>query len=52
MLLEFSSFISVRYVNYFQVKYNSYYYTTLCNYKEEFVFKSISSQYDIAVGYH
>ena len=39
MLLEFSSFISVR--------YDSYCYTQLCNYREQFVFKPISSQFNI-----
>ena len=36
ILLEFSSFI--------------YCYTQLCNYREEFVFKPFSSQFNIVVG--
>ena len=34
MFLEFSFFILIRYVNCFQVKYNSYCYTQLYNYRK------------------
>ena len=39
MLLKFSSFISIRYVICF-----------LCNYREEFVLKTIRSQFNIVLG--
>ena len=47
MLLEFSFYISIRYTIKVQ---QSYYYTQLCNYREEFVFKPISNQFNIVVG--
>ena len=50
ILVEFSSFISITYVICFQVKYNSYCDTQLCNCREEFVFKPITNQFDIFVG--
>ena len=46
MLLEFPSFISIGYVICFQIKYSRV-TVTLCNYREEFVFKSINNQLSI-----
>ena len=61
MLVEFSSFISIKYEIYIRYLYNmfliflsklqqSYCYTQLYNYREEFAFKSISNQLSIIVG--
>ena len=50
VLLEFSSFISLRYVMSLSKVQKSYCYTQLCNYREEFVFKPISNQLNILVG--
>ena len=49
-MLEFSFFISIRYVICFRVKYKSYCYTQLCNYKEEFVFEPINNELNIPAG--
>ena len=59
MLLEFSSFISIKYDMYIRYVYNifsskvqqSYCYTQMCNYREEFGF-NISNQLNILVGYN
>ena len=49
MLLEFSSFISVKRNMFLTKVQQSYYYTKLCNYKEEFVLKPISNIPNILV---
>ena len=43
MLLEFSSFILIKYVMFLRKVQHSYCYTKLCNCKEEFVLKPVSN---------
>ena len=43
MLLEFSSFISVKYVMFLPKVQQSYCYTKLCNYSYDFLLKPISN---------
>ena len=49
MLLEFSSFILIKYLMFLIKVQQSDYYTQLCNYKEEFVFNIISNQSNIII---